>query len=126
MVVVTDDYGAKTHHILQFDATDFDLGKSADKDAFHYPTTGLTPIAKLFLLGTIKFATCDAYGIGTEDDGERPSWNDVINGLLGIIGGGTPEMFELKELIDYILSAVDKNKHTIVVPEELGELFGCN
>jgi hypothetical protein len=78
------------------------------------------------LLGTIKFATCDAYGIGTEDDGERPSWNDVINGLLGIIGVGTPEMFELKELIDYILSAVDKNKHTIVVPEELGELFGCN
>ena len=33
-----------------------------------------SPIAKLFLLGGIKFATRDAYGMGVEYEGGRPGW----------------------------------------------------
>lgn len=40
-------------------------------------------IAKLFLLGTIKYAARDAYRIGVEYEGGRPRWEDAINGLAG-------------------------------------------
>ena len=42
-----------------------------------------SPIAKLFLLATVKFATRDAYGMGIEYEGGKPGWNDAMNGLVG-------------------------------------------
>mmetsp|Transcript_27642 Transcript_27642/g.39532 ORF Transcript_27642/g.39532 Transcript_27642/m.39532 type:complete len:1235 (+) Transcript_27642:139-3843(+) len=138
--VVTLTFDAKGEHIIQLDATEFDQEKAAEQGAFRDPTTGLvsidanwqrttgghafssTPIAKLFLLGLIKFATRDPYGMSIEYEGGRPGWNDAMNGLVGMVGGGTPETFELKKLLEYVLSAVDKYKRSITIPEELGEL----
>lgn len=82
-----------------------------------------SPIAKLFLLATIKFATRDAYGMGIEYEGGRPGWNDANNGLVGMLGSGMPETFELVVLMKYILGATRRYHHEIVVPEELYELI---
>lgn len=82
------------------------------------------PIGKLFLLATVKFATRDAFGMGIEYEGGKPGWNDAMNGLVGMLGSGMPEMFELKLLLQYIRSSTLKYKRPIVVPEELGTLIG--
>lgn len=47
-----------------------------------------SPMAKLFLLATLKFATRDSYGMGIEYEGGRPGWNDANNGLVGMLGSG--------------------------------------
>jgi len=83
-----------------------------------------TPIAKLFLLATIKFATRDAYGMGIEYEGGKPGWNDAMNGLVGMLGSGMPETYELKILLNYIHNAALKYRRPIVVPEELAILVG--
>ena len=61
--------------------------------------------------------------MGIEYEGGRPGWNDAMNGLVGMVGSGTPETYELRELLQNILSAVEKYQHSIIVPEELGELL---
>ena len=97
-------FDGKSKHILQLDFTEFDLNKVKEQTAFRNQTTGLmsneanwqrtgkkgmgpafksSAIAKLFLLGTIKYATRDAYGMGIEYEGGRPGWNDAMNGLAG-------------------------------------------
>lgn len=82
-----------------------------------------TPIAKLFLLGTVKFATRDAYGMGIEYEGGKPGWNDAMNGLVGMLGSGMPETFELKVLLEYIRKATQKYDRPIIVPFELATLI---
>ncbi|KAL9187019.1 hypothetical protein ACHAXT_010739 [Thalassiosira profunda] len=95
---------------------------------YHHDTKGRvvksTPIAKLFLLATMKFATRDAYGMGIEYEGGKPGWNDAMNGLVGMLGSGMPETYELKALLQYIRAAVAKYKRPVAVPEELGVLIG--
>ena len=99
--VVDYTFDGKSKHILQLDAASFDTAKVAEQEAFRNGTTGLiandanwqrtklgvafksSAIAKLFLLGAIKFATRDAYGMGVEYEGGRPGWNDAMNGLAG-------------------------------------------
>ncbi|KAL7540731.1 hypothetical protein ACHAXR_011982 [Thalassiosira sp. AJA248-18] len=83
-----------------------------------------SPIAKLFLLATIKFATRDAYGIGIEYEGGKPGWNDAMKQFLGMLGSGMPETYELKVLLRYIQKAALRYKRPIVVPEELAALIG--
>lgn len=102
--VVDYTFDGKSKHVLQLDATTFDENKVKEQIAFRNQTTGLIAneanwqrtgkvgmgrafkspaIAKLFLLGTIKYATRDAYGMGIEYEGGRPGWNDAMNGLAG-------------------------------------------
>ena len=84
------------------------MDKAAEQESFRNSTTGLisnqanwqrtrgkdgkvskgraftsTPLAKLFLLSALKFATRDAYGVGIEYEGGRPGWCDALNGLPG-------------------------------------------
>jgi hypothetical protein len=82
-----------------------------------------TPIAKLFLLGTLKFATRDAYGMGIEYEGGKPGWNDANNGLVGMLGSGMPETFELVYLLKYVQRTVLKYHHGITIPVELHDLI---
>ena len=139
--VVTYTYDAKSKHILQLDATYFDDSKVAQQKNFINKKTGrlsidanwqqnqdedavtCTPIAKLFLLGTIKFATRDGYGMGVEYEGGRPGWNDAMNGLVGMVGSGMPETYELYELLNYVNDVAGKYKRDITVPAELGVLI---
>ena len=139
--IVTLTYDAKGKHILQLDATFFDGEKVKEQEDFRDPKTGLTsidanwqrtaageaftstPIAKLFLLVAIKYATRDAYGMGIEYEGGRPGWNDAMNGLVGMVGSGTPETFELKKLLEYVLKTIKKYNRSIVIPIELDAMI---
>ena len=58
-------------------------------------------------------------GIGIEYEAGKPGWNDANNGLVGMIGSGTPELSELAVLIRYILSVVNKYQRHVCVPTEL-------
>jgi hypothetical protein len=81
------------------------------------------PIAKLFLLGTLKFSTRDAYGMGIEYEGGKPGWNDANNGLVGMLGSGMPETYELVSLLRYIQRTSLKYHEGVTVPVELHELI---
>mmetsp|Transcript_38017 Transcript_38017/g.81207 ORF Transcript_38017/g.81207 Transcript_38017/m.81207 type:complete len:1244 (+) Transcript_38017:325-4056(+) len=139
--VVDYTFDGKSKHILQLDATEFDMDKVKEQAAFRNQTTGLIAneanwqrtgkagkgrafkspaITKLFLLGAIKYATRDAYGMGIEYEGGRPGWNDAMNGLAGMVGSGMPETFELSELLKYVNSVVAKYQRPIIIPAELG------
>jgi hypothetical protein len=140
--VLTLTFDGKGKHVLQLDSTTYDLGKEAEQEKFRSETSGIlsfdaywqrTPnggeafqssaIAKLFLLGSIKFATRDAYGMGVEYEGGRPGWNDAMNGLPGMVGSGMPETFELYQMLNYVKSVVDKYERPVVIPAELNDLI---
>ena len=97
-------YDGQSKHILQLDATVFDLDKMEEQNAFRDVSTGLIgndanwqrtggpgeghaftspAISKLFLLGVMKYSMRDAYGMGVEYEGGKPGWNDAMNGLNG-------------------------------------------
>jgi len=138
---VTLTFDASANHILQLESTGIDPEKEQQQRDYLNSKTGRigvdanwqtsedgefffsTPIAKLFLLGTIKFATRDAYGMGVEYEGGRPGWNDAMNGLPGMVGSGMPETFELQQLLLYVNSALSKYDRPIVIPAELKELI---
>jgi hypothetical protein len=140
--VLTLTFDGKGKHVLQLDSTTYDLDKEAEQEKFRSETSGIlsfdaywqrTPnggeafqssaIAKLFLLGSIKFATRDAYGMGIEYEGGRPGWNDAMNGLPGMVGSGMPETFELYQMLNYVKSVIDKYERPVVIPAELGVLI---
>jgi hypothetical protein len=99
--VLTLTFNGTGHHVQQLDSTYFDQEKANEQEAFRSQNTGLlgndanwqrTPkqkafkssaVAKLLLLGSIKFAMRDAYGMGVEYEGGRPGWLDSMNGLPG-------------------------------------------
>lgn len=139
--VVTLTYDGQSKHILQLDATDFSTEKVEEQNRFRSTKTGVlstdaywqrtpdggeafrsSPIAKLFLLGAIKYATRDAWGMGIEYEGGRPGWNDAMNGLPGMVGSGMPETFELHQLLKYVKKVVGKYQRPVVVPAELKTL----
>jgi hypothetical protein len=94
-------FDGTSKHVIQMDSTYFDPEKVSEQEAFRDQNTGLigidaswqrdmkgkpftsSPIAKLFLLGSIKFAMRDAWGMGIEYEGGRPGWLDSMNGLPG-------------------------------------------
>jgi hypothetical protein len=135
--VLTYTFDGTSKHVLQLDATVFDLEKVAEQKAFFDQSTGLLgidanwqrtvggqafkspTIVKLFLLGTIKFAMRDAYGMGIEYEGGRPGWNDAMNGLPGMVGSGMPEAYEMYLLLKFVRGTVVKFKRGLVVPDEL-------
>lgn len=84
-----------------------------------------SPLEKLFLLATLKFATRDPYGVGIEYEGGRPGWDDAMNGLCSLLGSGMPETYELDILLRYIKTAIDKYQRPLVVPVELSILINA-
>jgi len=100
--ILTLTFDGKSKHVQQLDATYFDQNKAMEQEAFRDQNTGRigidanwqrtheddafrsSAIAKLFLLGSLKFAMRDAYGMGIEYEGGRPGWLDSMNGLPGM------------------------------------------
>ncbi|MCA1032552.1 cellobiose phosphorylase [Bacillus timonensis] len=75
---------------------------------------------KLLSLSLNKFATLDPYGMGVEMEANKPGWNDAMNGLPGIFGSGMSETFELKRIVQNILSTIEQvENHTIDLPVEI-------
>jgi hypothetical protein len=68
-------------------------------------------------------ATRDAFGMGIEYEGGRPGWDDANNGLVGMLGSGMPETYELAVLLRYIHSAVHRFNRHLNVPIELADLL---
>jgi len=144
--VVDYTFDGQSRHVLQLDATRFNEDKVKEQDAFRNATTGLianeanwqrtapggqaikgrafksSAVTKLFLLGAIKYATRDAYGMGIEYEGGRPGWNDAMNGLAGMVGSGMPETFELSELLKYVLGVVTRFQRPLIIPAELSRM----
>ena len=139
--VLSLSFDGSHEHIRQLDATVDDEEKKAYMENFILNTTGWyelsahwqhdqdgnrftsAPIAKLFLLATLKFATRDAYGMGIEYEGGRPGWDDANNGIVGMLGSGMPETFELKMLLLYLKRAVSRYQRPIVLPFEIAALI---
>mmetsp|Transcript_19121 Transcript_19121/g.31682 ORF Transcript_19121/g.31682 Transcript_19121/m.31682 type:complete len:1223 (-) Transcript_19121:156-3824(-) len=139
--VLTYTFDGTSKHVLQLDSTYFDDDKVAEQEAFKDSSTGLigidanwqrtnegqafksSPIAKLFLLGAIKFAMRDAYGMGIEYEGGRPGWNDAMNGLPGMVGSGMPETYEMYLTLEYVRDIVKQFKRPVVVPDELFKMI---
>jgi hypothetical protein len=130
-------YDGKSHHVLQLDSTYFDSVKVKEQEAFRDQNTGLigieanwqrtrdgepfmsSPIAKLFLLGSLKFAMRDPWGMGVEYEAGRPGWLDSMNGLPGMVGSGMSETYELYLLLKYVKKVVDTYDRQIDIPTEL-------
>lgn len=139
--VLSKAFEGKGKHVRQLDATQEDKKGKVYQRQFINNTTGWfglaanwqhdaegkvfrsAPIAKLFLLVTLKFATRDAYGMGIEYEGGRPGWDDANNGLVGMLGSGMPETYELSVLLRYVLSAVTKYQRSVIIPSELNDLL---
>jgi len=138
--VLTMTFDGKSNHVLQLDSTFWDESKVDEQKEFLDSKTGLlsndanwqrtpegvaftsTPIAKLFLLGAIKYATRDAYGMGVEYEGGRPGWDDAMNGLPGMVGSGMPETYELYLILQYVHKVNLKFSRSIEVPTEFYEM----
>jgi len=134
-------FDGSSKHVIQLDSTYFDMGKASEQEQFRNANTGLigieaswqrtsegtafmsTPIAKLFLLCSIKFAMRDAWGMGVEYEGGRPGWLDSMNGLPGMVGSGMPETYELYLLTKYVKKVVDAYDREIVIPSELAHMI---
>jgi len=137
--ILTYTFDGKSKHVQQLDATAWDEEKIEQKTKFFDTATGLfdplqadwqhqlsdsgvltsSPIAKLFLLVTTKYTMRDAYGMGVEYEGGRPGWNDAMNGLVGMVGSGMPETYELLVLLKYVKKVVSTYDRPLVIPAEL-------
>jgi hypothetical protein len=58
---------------------------------------------KLLSLAVVKLSSLDPFGMGIEMEANKPGWCDALNGLPGLFGSSTHEMFELQRLIRFIL-----------------------
>ncbi|MBR3645077.1 MAG: cellobiose phosphorylase [Lachnospiraceae bacterium] len=73
---------------------------------------------KMVILALSKFAQLDVDGMGVEMEGGKPGWNDAMNGLPGLFGSGTPETFELKRLVKFIVDNFAGND-AVTMPAEI-------
>lgn len=65
-------------------------------------------VQKLVNLALVKFSSLDPFGIGLEMDGNKPGWNDAMNGLPGVFGSGVSESIELIRLVDFLKENVSR------------------
>lgn len=65
---------------------------------------------KLLTLILNKYGHLDPYGIGLSYEGDKPGWNDAMNGVPGLFGSGVSETIELKKLVEFLIET--SNKHT--------------
>ncbi len=79
---------------------------------------------KLFVLGLVKFATLDPWGMGVEMEAGRPGWYDAVNGLPGLFGSSMAETYALLRLIKFLLvSILGKTSGSIRLPIESMQLL---
>ncbi len=84
-------------------------------------------IGKLISLVANKFASLDPFGVGIELETQRSNWCDAMNGLPGLFGSSSNESIELKRLIDFLLSSLEKidtsDSEEITTAEEIIDFF---
>lgn len=82
-----------------------------------------TLFEKLLTLSLIKFTSLDSFGMGVEMEGNKPGWNDSLNGLPGMFGSGMSETFEVKRIIEFLSEVDAEDIKTISLPEEVHTLL---
>jgi hypothetical protein len=80
---------------------------------------------KMLSLALNKLASFDPMMAGLEMDTGRPGWCDAVNGLPGILGSSTPEVFALKRLLQQMqrILTLCPDMGTILLPAEIGHFF---
>ncbi|BCJ96085.1 hypothetical protein acsn021_36540 [Anaerocolumna cellulosilytica] len=115
-------YGAVIHGEEKFNTPDFNKnGTNWLKDE-KGNIIETTLMVKLVTLALVKFTTLDPEGMGIEMEGGKPGWNDAMNGLPGLIGSGMPETFELKRLLIFIRTWIQKES-SLPLPLEIHEFL---
>lgn len=76
---------------------------------------------KMLCLAAVKFATLDPDEVGLEMRGNRPGWNDAMNGLPGLVGSSLNETAELLRLVR-MLRQYTPHHGELECFAELGEL----
>lgn len=79
--------------------------------------------SKLLLLAAVKTATIAPYGYGIEMEAGKPGWNDALNGLPGLFGSSTSELYELKRLLQLLYSQEVKEQDLVSLPTEAVEFI---
>jgi hypothetical protein len=95
-------------------------------DGGYGPVYHTSLFVKMISLTLNKFTTLDPYGMGIEMEGNKPGWNDAMNGLPGLFGSGMSETFELKRSIVFLLEMLMDGKiseHTVELPKEMAQLL---
>lgn len=76
---------------------------------------------KLLVLATLKFSMLDSDLIGVEMEGNKPGWNDAMNGLPGLFASGVSETIELARLVKFLKENLENED--ISLPVEFMELI---
>ena len=76
---------------------------------------------KLLSLVAVKASSLDPMGMGIEMEADKPGWCDALNGLPGLFGSSSHELFELHRLVKFMREeAIPVSPHkTIEVPTEV-------
>ncbi len=86
-----------------------------------------TLLGKIVALLAVKLASVSPSGVGLEMDGGRPGWHDSINGLPGLIGATTSEVFQLLRAVRLVSRWLDElalpDDHVQPVPVEVRTLL---
>ncbi|MDD5617960.1 MAG: hypothetical protein PHG69_02600, partial [Candidatus Omnitrophica bacterium] len=74
-----------------------------------------------------KLASLDPFGAGIEMEANKPGWYDALNGLPALFGSSVPEAMELKRLVLFVRSSLEKlnldNGYKISLAEEIANFY---
>ncbi len=118
------EYDAKKTHLIKQRRNDPHLMRTKNGDGEIYKTTLLV---KMLCLAVNKISSLDPFGIGIEMEADKPGWCDAMNGLPGLCGSSTPEVFELKRQIVFLMDSLGKigvsSDYKINLPEEMHDFL---
>ena len=69
---------------------------------------------KLLTLILNKYGHLDPYGIGLSYEGNKPGWNDAMNGVPGLFGSGISETIELQKLVKFLKDITERHPNQVV------------
>ncbi len=84
-------------------------------------------LIKFLVLILNKISSLDPFGRGVEMEADKPGWCDALNGLPALFGSSVSEIFELKRLIEFLLTSIKElnlpSSYKEEVPLEIFEFF---
>ncbi|MFC1620828.1 cellobiose phosphorylase [Candidatus Omnitrophota bacterium] len=95
----------KKEHLIKKRHDDAYVMRSSKGEGKIYKTTLLV---KMLCVIVNKIASIGPCGRGIEMEADKPGWCDSMNGLPGLFGTSTPEVFELKRQVVFILDSLKK------------------
>ncbi|PIW67112.1 MAG: hypothetical protein COW10_07390 [Candidatus Omnitrophica bacterium CG12_big_fil_rev_8_21_14_0_65_42_8] len=118
------EHDARKTHLIKQRAGGPHLMRTNNGEGDIYKTTLLV---KMLCIAANKISSLDPFGIGIEMEADKPGWCDSMNGLPGLCGSSTPEVFELKRQVVFILDSLKKldidDSCNVNLPEELRDFI---